>query len=134
MPTTLLAALPALLQETPETSEGGRSFLVPMVAIAAIFYFLMVLPEKKNRKKREELLAGLSKGDKVMMKSGLYGTIVQVQDERVRVQVADGVRLEFARDAISGLAEEGGSASKAEKGSEKAPSEAQAKEPAKSSS
>ena len=113
MPLPLLALLP-LLEETTTDDPGQRSFLIPMVAIAAIFYFLMVLPEKKNRKKREELMSGLKKGDKVMMKSGLYGTIVQVNDERVRLQIADGVRVEFAREAIQGPADPEAEKAKAE--------------------
>jgi preprotein translocase subunit YajC len=90
----------------PETTEEAPSMLPLMLAIGAIFWFVMILPERKNRKKREELLSQLKKGDKVMMKSGLYGSIAQVQEDVVTLQVSDGVRMKFAREAIQSLVEE----------------------------
>ena len=95
------------LEDVPSTTtEEAPSMLPLMLAIGAIFWFVMILPERKNRKKREELLSQLKKGDKVMMKSGLYGSIAQVQEDVVTLQVSDGVRMKFAREAIQSLVEE----------------------------
>lgn len=99
-----------VLEEVPaETTEEAPSMLPLMLAIGAIFWFVMIMPERKNRKKREELMSNLKKGDKVMMKSGLYGSIAQVQEDVVTLQVSDGVRMKFAREAIQSLVEEPGS-------------------------
>lgn len=103
--------LPPLLilafEEAPtETAQEAPSMLPLMLAIGAIFWFVMIMPERKNRKKREALLSELKKGDKVMMKSGLYGSIAQVQEDVVTLQVSDGVRMKFAREAIQSLVEE----------------------------
>ncbi len=94
----------------PETGEappkglfGGGLGLLPMVMIFAIFWFVMIGPERKNRKKREEMLANLKKGDEVMTSSGLYAKVVNVQEEVVVLQVADGVRAKYSRAAIQSI-------------------------------
>jgi preprotein translocase subunit YajC len=111
-----------LLQETPPAgatpAEGAAppnlmnqifgGITVPLLLCFGVFWFLILRPEQKNRKKRAAMLAAVKKGDKVMTSSGLYGTIVQVQDQVVTLQVADGVRMRFALSAIQSLEEEGG--------------------------
>ncbi|MDP6370355.1 MAG: preprotein translocase subunit YajC, partial [Planctomycetota bacterium] len=95
-----LTGLPlALLQEQPtEQAPAGMfdNMLVPFALIFAIFYFLMIRPEKKNRKKRENMLAELGKGAKVMTSGGLYGTVIQVKDQVVTLQIAEGVRVRYS--------------------------------------
>ena len=98
-----------LVQEGGESTSAAPStgsFWVPMVLIGVVMYFVLIGPERKNRKKREGLLAGLKKGDKVMTTSGIYGAVTQVQADVVTLQVADGVRMRFTRQAVQGLLEE----------------------------
>jgi preprotein translocase subunit YajC len=82
-----------------QSGPFGSSWF-PLVMIAAIFWFVVIGPERKNRKKREQMLAALKKGDKVLTNSGLYGSVAAIQDQVVTLAVADGVRLRFARSAI----------------------------------
>lgn len=109
----MLFALLALLQETPATpaqAPGGESLfggmLVPLVLCMAVFYFFMIAPESKQRKKRKAMLASLEKGQKVVLVSGLHGTVAQVQDQIVTLQVADGVRLRYSLSAVQEVFEE----------------------------
>lgn len=88
-----------------EGAQEAPSFFWPMLAILGIFWFVMIGPERKRKKQREEMLGGLRKGTKVMTTGGLYGTVVEVKDDVVSLQVADGVRLRFALQAIQGPAE-----------------------------
>lgn len=101
---TTLFPLVLALQETPAATEGaapsGPSPLVLVLMMVGIFYFVVFMPERKARKRQKELLDSLGKGDKVMTSSGLLGTIVQVLDDVVVLQVDDGVRLKFTRAAI----------------------------------
>lgn len=94
---------------TPDTTGGGQpeapSFFWPMLAILGIFWFVMIGPERKRKKQREEMLGGLRKGQKVMTTGGLHGTVVEVKDDIVSLQVADGVRLRYALQAIQGPTE-----------------------------
>src|SRR5215469_9850740 len=74
--------------------QGGGSMLVQVaffVAIFAIFYFLLIRPQQKQRRDRDTMLSAVKPGDRVVMSSGLHGTIVKLADQ---------VRLEFDRSAI----------------------------------
>lgn len=85
------------------------SMLFPLILCFGVFWLLILRPEAKNRKKRLEMLNALSKGDKVQTTGGLYGTVVQVQDQVVTLQVDEGVRMRFALSAISAVVDESGS-------------------------
>ena len=85
------------------TGGGGLMSWMPLVVIFAIFWFLMIGPERKQRKKREEMLSLLKKGDKVVTNAGIFGQVVQIQDEVVTLQIADGVRIRMSRAAIQDL-------------------------------
>ena len=83
---------------------GGAGAVLPQVlffaAIFAIFYFLLIRPQQRQRKERESLLSTVKAGDRVVMTSGLHGTVVKLSEHSVTVKVADQVRLEFDRTAI----------------------------------
>ena len=79
---------------------GGLSSFLPFILIGAVFWFVLIAPERKNRKKREAMLGALQKGNRVVTTSGMFGTVVQVKEDVVTLQVADGVRLKFSRAAV----------------------------------
>lgn len=81
---------------------GGNPVFM-LVLMGAVFWFLLIGPERKRRKKHTALLAGLKKGDEVITNAGLYGKVVQIQDQVVTLQVADGVRMRFSLQAVQGL-------------------------------
>src|SRR5215510_13479927 len=105
----LLASLALLVQDTSTPPAGGTpggapaqqstggigdlmsGMLMPILLCFGVFYFIILRPEKKQRMARQAMLAALKKGDKVLTTSGMYGTIVQVQDQVVTVQVAENV-------------------------------------------
>lgn len=64
-------------------------------------YFLMIRPQQKRMKERDKMLSELKKGDKVVMSSGIYGVITQIDDRTVIVQVADNVKLKFEKSAVA---------------------------------
>ncbi len=118
----------ALLQETPAPatnpapSGAGDLFggmMIPLLLCMAVFYFFMIGPERKARKKREEMLKHLEKGAKVMLTSGLYGTIAAVQDQVVTLQIADGVRVRYALSSVQSVVDESGATKEKEKEKEK---------------
>lgn len=76
---------------------------MPMILIFAIMYFVLIGPERKQRKKREEMLKALGKGDSVITTGGLHGTIASISDTQVTLQVDEGVRLKFNRSAIADI-------------------------------
>ena len=97
--------------------QGGSSMMIQLAffaAIFAIFYFLLIRPQQKQKRDRESMLSAVKPGDRVVMSSGLHGTVVKLSDHGVTVKVADQVRLEFDRSAIGRIVPaqgEGGSSS-----------------------
>ncbi len=88
----------------PAASGGGLfDLLPPMLAILAIFYFVLIAPERKKQKQKTALMAALKKGDKVMTSSGIYATVAQLKEDEITLIVADGVRVRFNRAAIQDI-------------------------------
>jgi preprotein translocase subunit YajC len=77
-----------------------KSF-IPLIAIIAIFYFLIIRPQSKKRKEAEKMIAAIKKGDKIITAGGIYGTVQSVKEATIIVKVDDNVKLEFARGSIS---------------------------------
>ena len=71
----------------------------PVIGMFAIMYFLIIRPQQKQRREREDLGA-VKKGDRVVTTSGLYGTVVGLSEHTVTLKVADQVKLDFERGSI----------------------------------
>ena len=83
--------------------QGSSSMMVQLAffaAIFAIFYFLLIRPQQKQKRERATMLSAVKPGDRVVMSSGLHGTVVKLSEHGVTLKVADQVRLEFDRSAI----------------------------------
>lgn len=83
-------------QQGPSTGP----FIIQLVALAAIFYFLLIRPQQKRQKAQAALISSVKIGDKVVMNSGLHGIVANVKETTVVVKVADNVKLEFDKAAI----------------------------------
>ena len=75
----------------------------PILLMVVIFYFLLWRPQKKQQKERASLLGSLKKGRKIVTIGGIYGEIVELDDEKVKVQVSEKVELTFARTAVANV-------------------------------
>ncbi|MCX6586560.1 MAG: preprotein translocase subunit YajC [Acidobacteria bacterium] len=87
------------------TANSLIGFL-PMIAIFAIFYFLLFLPMQRQKKQTAEMLANLKSGDEVVSTGGIIGTIVAVNatDDTLVIRVKpDNIKLQVARTAIASL-------------------------------
>ncbi|MBR1807401.1 MAG: preprotein translocase subunit YajC [Selenomonadaceae bacterium] len=78
----------------------------PILVMLLIFYFLLYRPQKKARQERDAMLSSLKVGSRVITIGGIYGTIVGLTNEIVRLKVADKVEIEVARGSINGVAPE----------------------------
>jgi len=80
---------------------GGMLQILPlMIGMFAIMYFLIIRPQQKQKRERENLLRAIKKGDRVVTSGGLYGTVVGLSENTVTLKVADQVKLDFERSAI----------------------------------
>ncbi len=75
--------------------------LVMMGVIFAIFWFVMIMPQRKQQKQRNVMLSNLKKGDKVVTIGGINGEIIEFDDEDIKLRVADKVEIKFTRSAIA---------------------------------
>ena len=67
--------------------------LLPFILIFGIFYFLVVLPQKKQQKKHAEMLSKLSKGDNVLMNCGIYGRVAEVLENDFKLEICQNPRV-----------------------------------------
>lgn len=89
-----------------DPSGGGPSpfsMLLPILGMLLIFYFLMIRPQQKRQKEVHKMLAGVKKGDRVLTASGLYGTVSGVKDDVVVLQIAENVKVEMLKSAVTGV-------------------------------
>jgi preprotein translocase subunit YajC len=82
-------------------TAGGIGPIVMMVAIFAIFYFLLIMPQQRRQKKWAEMLKQIKPGDKVVTSGGLTGVIMSAKDDTVVLRVPpDNIKLEVARSSV----------------------------------
>jgi len=73
----------------------------PILLMIVIFYFVLYRPQKKEQKKRSEMLASLKKGDRVITIGGVHGTITALNDKIVTLKIADKVEIDVTRSAVN---------------------------------
>jgi preprotein translocase subunit YajC len=78
-------------------------YVIIFVLFIAIFYFMGIRPQQKQRRAHQQLMSSLKKGDQVMTASGIYGTVKRVDDTVVVIEVAKGVTMKVARRAIADI-------------------------------
>jgi preprotein translocase subunit YajC len=80
---------------------------IPLLLVFVLFYFLIIVPQRKRQKAVDAMLDNLKSGDKVVTNGGIYGTIVSIRDDKRTMQLKISgnpvVRVEVARTAITGL-------------------------------
>jgi preprotein translocase subunit YajC len=99
----------AFAASSPPGGAGGLTGLLPQLvffaAIFGIFYFLLIRPQQRQKRDREQMLSAIKKGDRVVTSSGMHGTVTGLNEHTVTLRVADQVKLEFDRSAIGRIVE-----------------------------
>jgi preprotein translocase subunit YajC len=75
--------------------------LLPLVAILALFWFMVIRPQQRRQREVAALQNSIQVGQRVMMSSGVYGTVTSITDDRARLEIAPGTEIEIARAAIA---------------------------------
>lgn len=117
-----------LLQDatTQMQGQGAQSMtgIFFIVAMVAIMYFLIIRPQKKQEKETKQMLAKLSKGDKIVTIGGIYGVVSSVKDNSVVVKVDTDAKIEFTKTAIARVVNESEEKAAAEKAVAEKPAKA----------
>jgi preprotein translocase subunit YajC len=93
--------VPLLLQ-----ISGGGGFLfqlIPIFMMIGVFYFLIILPQRKRQRELQELIGNLKAGDRIVTTGGVIATITAVRDASLVVRTADKSMLEITRGSVVGL-------------------------------
>ncbi|MFQ5559746.1 MAG: preprotein translocase subunit YajC [Nitrospinota bacterium] len=95
----------AFAQTTQGGGQGGALLanFIPIIAMFAIFYFILIRPQKKKQTEHQKMLDELKDGDNIVTSGGLYGTITKLKDDILTVQVAENVRVKIARSSVTSL-------------------------------
>ena len=93
----------AILQNRP---SGGLILLGQIFLIIAIFYFLLILPQKKERERHQAMIDALKKGDQVVTSGGIIATVIFAEKDQITVKTAENTRLIVQRPSISSVVAE----------------------------
>ena len=75
--------------------------VLPFVALFAIFYFLIIRPQQKQQKAHAQMLASLTKGDKIVTTGGLYAEVVKSEDDFIKIKLNDEVIVKLEKAFVS---------------------------------
>ncbi len=103
MPELLYAQTAAGAAAGPGGAMGFLQGLFPLLLIFGAFYFLLIMPQNKERKKRDEMLKNIQRGDRVLTTGGIWGTVADIQENRLNVKIADNTRVEVERAYIQSV-------------------------------
>lgn len=89
-------------------SAPNLSFLLVILATFAVFYFILIRPQQKKQKELQKMVEALKKGDRVVTNGGIFGTVAGIKDNILVLKVADDVKIEVLKSAISSVVKSAG--------------------------
>ena len=100
----------AYAQSAGEVSGMDAMFrtFTPIILILVVFWFLIIRPQQKKQKEHQRMVDSLNKGDKIVTNGGIFGTIEKVGDDRITLEVASKVHINFERQQVSRMDKKSG--------------------------
>ena len=90
-----------LLQaEAAQGFMGNYSTIIMIVLIFAVMWFFMIRPQRKQQKELQNFRDSLAKGDKVVTIGGIYGTVAEIKEDSVLIEVDNGVKIRVSKQAL----------------------------------
>jgi len=84
-----------------QQAGGNTTFLISLVLMVGIFYFLLIRPQQRRVRQQRDLVGSLGVGDEVVTIGGLYGRILDMDDETITLDAGGGTRLRFLKQAVA---------------------------------
>ncbi|MGM9524690.1 MAG: preprotein translocase subunit YajC [Peptococcaceae bacterium] len=91
------------MKEVAGMGGGSMSGMISLVLIFLVFWFLIIRPQQQQAKKRAEMLTSLKVGDKIVTIGGICGIVNQITDDKIFIEIADGIVIEMLRNSISSV-------------------------------
>jgi preprotein translocase subunit YajC len=82
------------------TGTGGGNVIttfLPFILILGVFYFLIIMPQRKKDQEHNKMLDSLKRGDKIITNGGIYGKIVDIKENKLTIEIAKGVEIEILK-------------------------------------
>lgn len=90
-----------VLQAAPAAQQGGGwSMWIMLALIFVVMWFFMIRPQRKQQKELENFRNALQKGDKVVTIGGIYGTVAEIKEDSVLIEVDNGVKIRVSKQAL----------------------------------
>ncbi|MBD3427016.1 MAG: preprotein translocase subunit YajC [Candidatus Omnitrophica bacterium] len=89
--------------QAPQMQQNPLMGLLPIALIFIVFYFLLIRPQKKNQQEHAKMLENLQKNDEVVTAGGLFGTVVNIQNDVVTLRVDDNTRIKVQKSSVAKL-------------------------------
>ena len=90
-----------LLQAAPAAQQGGgMSMWIMLALIFVVMWFFMIRPQKKQQKELQNFRDSLKKGDKVVTIGGIYGTVAEIKEDSVLIEVDHNVKIRVSKQAL----------------------------------
>ena len=100
----LAQAQPAAPTQSMPGGLGPLTSMAPMwILIAIIFYFILIRPQRKRQQDQQRMISSLKTGDRVVTNAGIHGLIANVKETTVMLKVADNVKLEMEKSAVTNV-------------------------------
>ncbi len=95
--------------QTAAAPQPGADWtmLIMMAGLFVFMYFMIIRPQRKRQKEHQNLVDSLSKGDEVVLSSGMLGKVVEVDDAYITVKAADSVELKFQKSSVHAVLPKG---------------------------
>ncbi len=93
----------ALLDAAAGTGTAGASnwsFWIMMILIFVVMWFFMIRPQRKQQKELQKFREGLKKGDKIVTVGGIYGTVVEVKEKSLLIEVDNNVKIRVDKNSV----------------------------------
>jgi preprotein translocase subunit YajC len=97
----------AYAQAAPGAAGGGIIAFLPFVVILVVFYFLLVRPQNKRAKEQREMLSKIAAGDEVATAGGILGKVLEVGEQFLSLEIADGVTVKLQKHQVAQLLPKG---------------------------
>jgi preprotein translocase subunit YajC len=106
--TTILTLLAMAPQPAPGAEGPGPVYYIGLMGLfMAIFYMVLIRPQRRREKERRDMIENVKKGDRVLFSGGIIGMITNVKEKTFSIRVADNVKIEVSRGAVSHVVEKG---------------------------
>lgn len=97
----------ATASQSPAAQQEGSFSLIMVAAIFVLFYLMLIRPQNKRAKEHKELMNKLQKGDEIVTSGGILGKISSLDDQVIKVTIADGVEVCIQRGSVSSVLPKG---------------------------